>query len=154
MRIVSSREDGRVARGPDRRTRPASLFYPERRFGFERRRPPEGTWKAGYHRFLEQYRHDHDTIAVALMVFVVLNIADLLLTIRALSMGAVEVNPVMAWLFAADPALAAAFKLVVGFGIALAVWAARRYRRILETSILLVAIMTLVLVYHGYNALV
>lgn len=154
LRINSAREHGRVQRGPDRRTRSASLYYPERRFGFERRRPPEGTWRAGYHRLLEHYRQDHDTIAVALLVFVVLNIADLLLTIRALSLGAVEVNPVMAWLFAADPALAALFKLTVGFGIALAVWAARSYRRILETSIVLVAIMTLVLVYHGYNALV
>jgi hypothetical protein len=88
------------------------------------------------------------------MVFVLLNVADLLLTLQALSMGAVEVNPVMAWLFATDPAVAAMFKLAVGFGIALVVWTARRYRRILETSLLLVAIMSLLLVYHGYNVLV
>lgn len=153
MRIESARDHDRVERGPDRRARNVSVYYPERRFGFDRRRPPAGTWKAAYHRLLEQYRHNPNTIAVALMVFVVLNIADLLLTVRALSMGAVEVNPVMAWLFAADPAMAAMFKLVVGFGIALATWAARRYRRILETSFVLVAVMTLVLIYHGYNAL-
>ncbi len=154
MRIESAHDHGQVERGPDRRARGASVYYPERRFGFERRAPDDGTWRAGYHRFLEQYRHNHDTIAVALFVFVLLNIADLLLTVRALSMGAVEVNPVMAWLFETDPVLAATFKLAVGFGIALAVWAARRYRRILETSLVLVAIMTLVLVYHGYVAII
>lgn len=153
MRIESARDHSRVERGPDRRKRNISVYYPERRFGFERRRPAEGTWKAAYRRLLEEYRSNPNTIAVALMVFVVLNIADLLLTVRALAMGAIEANPVMAWLFATDPALAAMFKLVVGFGIALATWAARRYRRILEASFVLVAIMTLVLIYHGYNAL-
>ncbi|HKZ28053.1 MAG TPA: DUF5658 family protein, partial [Acidimicrobiia bacterium] len=107
-----------------------------------------------YHRVLDEYRHDPDTIAAALLVFVVLNIADLLLTVRALSLGAVEGNPVMALLFEIDPAMAAMFKLVVGAGIALAIWSARRYRRMLEASLMLVAVMTLVLVYHGYNALI
>lgn len=154
MRIESARDHGYVRRGPDRRTRGVSLYYPERRTGFDRRRPVDGTLTARYHRFLEQYRNDSHTIAAMLLVFVVLNIVDLLLTVRALSMGAVEVNPVMAWLFASDPAVAALFKLVVGAGIALAVWSARRYRRILEFSFVLVAVMTVVLVYHGYNALV
>ena len=134
--------------------RKASLYYPERRSGFDRRRPPKGTWRARYHRMLDEYRRDPHTIAALLFVFVVLNIVDLLLTVQALSMGAVEVNPVMAWLFAIDPVLAAVFKLAIGAGIALAVWATRRYRRILETSFVLVAVMTVVLVYHGYNALV
>lgn len=154
MSVESARGSGDADRGSDRRTRNGSLRYPERRRGFERRVPAEGTWRARYHRFLERYRHDHSTIAVALLVFLVLNIADLLLTVRALSMGAVEVNPVMAWLFDLDPVLAAVFKLTVGAGIAFAVWSARRYRRILETSLALVAVMTLVLLYHGYIALV
>ena len=154
MRIESARDHSRVERGPDRRMRNISVYYPERRFGFERRRPAEGTWKAAYHRLLEEYRNNPNTIAVALMVFVVLNIVDLLLTVQALSMGAIEVNPVMAWLFDSDPTMAALFKLVVGTGIALAVWGARRYRRILEFSFVLVAVMTGVLLYHGYNALV
>lgn len=153
VRIESAHDHRRVRRGPDRRTRNISLYYPERRRGFERRRPTEGTWRASYHHLLERYRNDSDLIAAALLVFVVLNIADLLLTMQALSLGAVEVNPVMAWLFAIDPVTAALFKLVVGVGIALAVWTARRYRRILEMSFVLVAVMTLVLVYHGYNAL-
>jgi hypothetical protein len=102
---------------------------------------------------LERYRHDHDTIAVALMVFFLLNLADLLLTVRALSLGAIEGNPIMRFLFDIDPALAALFKVAVGAAIALAIWSARRYRRILETSLVIVAVMTAVLLYHGYNAL-
>jgi hypothetical protein len=129
------------------------LRYPERRLGFDRRRPPRDTWRGRYHRFLDRYRGDTDTIAAVLLVFIVLNIADLLLTIRALSMGAVELNPVMAWLFELDPTLAALFKLSVGMAIALSVWAARRYRRILEASLLLVTVMTVVLLYHGFVAL-
>jgi len=141
-------------RGPDRRSRNGSFYYPERRYGFERRRPTEGTWRARYHAWLEQYRHDNDTIAVALLVFVLLNLADLLLTVRALSMGAVEGNPIMAFFFSVDPTLAAVFKVIVGAGIALAVWSARGYRRILETSLIIVAVMTAVLLYHGYFAFV
>lgn len=154
MRIGSARDYGVVERGADRRRRKASLYYPERRSGFDRRRPPKGSWRARYHRILDEYRHDQHTIAALLFVFVVLNIVDLLLTVQALSMGAVEVNPVMAWLFDIDPVFAAVFKLAIGAGIALAVWAARRYRRILETSFVLVAVMTVVLVYHGYNVLI
>ena len=154
MKIESARDHGRTRRGPDRRSRNGTFYYPERRYGFERRRPPEGTWSARYHSWLETFRHDHDTIAVVLLVFVLLNLADLLLTVRALSMGAVEGNPIMAYLFAVDPVLASVFKISVGAGIAIAVWSARRYRRILETSLLMVAVMTAVLFYHGYHALV
>jgi hypothetical protein len=154
VKIESGRGDRWADRGLDRRNGKGALYFPERRYGFERRRPPHGTWRARYHIWLEQYRHDHDTIAVALLVFVVLNLADLLLTIRALSQGAVEGNPIMAYLFAVDPTLAALFKVVVGAGIALVVWSARRYRRMLETSLAIVAVMTAVLLYHGYNALI
>ncbi len=154
MKIESDRAHPRVSRGSDRRSSNKALYYPERRYGFDRRRPPRGTWRARYHAWLEHYRHDHDTVAAALLVFVLLNLADLLLTIRALSMGAVEGNPIMAYLFAVDPTLAALFKVVVGAGIALAIWSARRYRRILETSLVIVAVMTVVLLYHGYIALV
>jgi hypothetical protein len=103
---------------------------------------------------LDRYQRDHDTIAAVLLVFVLLNLVDLLLTVQALSMGAIEVNPVMAYLFAVDPTLAALFKVVIGAGIALAIWSARRYRRILETSLVTVGVMTAVLLYHGYNALI
>ncbi|MDH3259579.1 MAG: DUF5658 family protein [Acidimicrobiia bacterium] len=153
-RIESARESGEYVRGADRRASSKSFRLPERRRGFERRRPTDGTWRVRYHRWLEQYRHDHDTIAAALLVFVVLNIVDLLLTVQALSQGAIEVNPIMAWFFAVDPVMAAVFKLVVGSGVALAVWLARRYRRMLETSLALVAVMTIVLAVHGYHALI
>lgn len=147
-------DTGHVERGPDRRRRPSSLHFPERRRGFDRRRPPADTWRGRYHRLIEGYRNDPDTIAVALLVFVVLNIVDLLLTVRALSMGAREINPVMAHLFEVDPVIAAVFKVVVGAAIAIAVWWARRYRRMLETSLALVIVMTAVLGLHGYGAFV
>lgn len=152
--VDSASDINHVERGPDRRREPASLHFPERRHGFDRRHPPPGTWRARYHRFLEEYRNDPDTIAIALLVFVVLNIVDLLLTVRALSMGAREINPIMARLFEIDPMMAAVFKVVVGAAIAIAVWSARRYRRMLETSLALVVVMTVVLGLHGYGAFV
>lgn len=153
MKIQSAREGSWAKRGADRRIRDR-LYYPERRHGFERRRPPRGTWSSRYHTWLDRYRRDRDTIAAVILVFVLLNLVDLLLTVQALSLGAIEGNPVMAYLFAVDPTLAALFKVVVGAGIALTLWSARRYRRILETSLVMVAVMTAVLFYHGYNALI
>jgi hypothetical protein len=153
VRIGSVHNREWTKRGPDRRVRNGSFHVPERRLGFDRRRPPRDTWHGRYHEFLDRYRGDTDTVAAVLLVFVVLNVADLLLTVRALSMGATELNPVMAWLFALDPTLAALFKLSMWVAIALAVWAARRYRLILETSLFLVAVMTVVLLYHGVVAL-
>ena len=154
MKIESARESRWANRGTDRRIRGRSFYYPERRRGFERRRPTRGTWRSRYHSWLDRYRRDHHTIAVVLMVFVLLNLVDLLLTVQALSQGATEANPIMAYLFALDPTLAALFKVVVGAGIALAIWSARRYRRILETSLFMVGVMTAVLLYHGYNTLI
>lgn len=153
MKIQSVREGTWVKRGSDRRIRDR-LYYPERRRGFERRRPARGTWRSRYHTWLDRYRRDRDTIAAVILVFVLLNLVDLLLTVQALSMGAIEGNPVMAYLFAVDPTLAALFKVVVSAGIALALWSARRYRRILEASVMMVGVMTVVLLYHGYNALI
>ncbi len=139
-----------VAKGPDRRSGSVTFRVHERRFGFDRRHPPRSSWRRRYQRLLERYHNDQVLIAEVLAVFALLNLADLVLTLDALSGGATEANPVMAWLFDLAPAIAAAFKLVVGLAIAVVVWVFRRYRRVLEVSLLLVAVMTGVLVYHAW----
>ncbi len=83
-------------------------------------------------------------------VFLLLNLADLVLTLDALEMGAVEANPLMAGLFDLSPVAATIFKLAIGLLIAGILWRMRRYRRVLEASLLLVAVMTVVLLYHGW----
>ena len=67
---------------------------------------------------------------------------------QALDRGAAEANPIMAWLFDQGMLMASVFKLGVGVTVALAIWRLRVYRRILELSLLLAAVFTLVLAYH------
>ncbi len=110
----------------DRRAR-VRFRFPERRTGFDRRSP---------RRVLTWYRDRPRFIAAVLGVVFALNILDLLLTNRALALGAVEANPIMAALFEVSPALAASLKLLVTGGVVAVIWNMRRYRRILEVSLI------------------
>lgn len=83
-----------------------------------------------------------------LAIITALNIADLVLTQRALGLGAVEGNPLMAVLFEIDPFLAGALKIGVGLVVVGLLWALRRYRRALEFSIIALVGMGLVFAYH------
>ncbi len=129
----------RRARG-DRRTRRVSMRYPERRSGFDRRtsRP-----------FLEAYRARPAAIGAVLAAFVLLNVADLVFTLRVVDAGAIELNPVMAALLGAGSGYAAAFKLGAALTVAGAMWAARRYRLVLQASLAALALMGAVAVYQG-----
>ena len=82
------------------------------------------------------------------MGVVLLNLADYLLTLRALDRGASEVNPVMAVLFDVGPAAAGSVKLLLGFGVVLVMWQMRRYRRILAVSLVALGGFSAVLVYQ------
>jgi hypothetical protein len=66
------------------------------------------------------------TIALLAGLLLALNLADLILTQRALTAGAVEVNPFMAALFESGNAVAV--KLGVGAVAVGGLWALRRYR--------------------------
>ena len=135
-------------RRADRRSRLPGFRYPERRLGFDRRTPPRGTWRGRYRAALLWYRRTPAALVAVLALILALNLADLVLTLRALDRGAVEVNPVMAQLFDAGTAPAAVFKMTVGVLIAAVIWALRRYRRILETSLIVVALLGALVGYH------
>ena len=79
---------------------------------------------------------------------IVLNVADYLLTVRALDRGAIEVNPLMAALFDIDPTLAGAIKVLLGIGVVLVIWQMRRYRRILQVSLIALAGLSVVFAYQ------
>jgi len=83
-----------------------------------------------------------------LALVTVLNLADLLLTQRALARGAEEVNPLMRYLFDLDPVWAAVVKASVGMVVVEAVWAARRYRAGVVLSAAVTCGMTVLFVYH------
>ncbi len=101
---------------------------------------------------LDAYRARPGAVAVVLVAFLGLNLADLLLTVRALDRGATEANPVIGLLFSVDPVVAGAFKLTITLAVAVTIWKMRRYRLMLETSLVVVAGLTVVLAYHILGA--
>lgn len=140
---------GERRHGADRRVRRISLRYPDRRSGFERRRPVGGALRGAHRRMLDAYRESPRALARVLALVVILNTADLLLTLRALSLGAGEANPVMGWLLTSNPMLAGLFKVSVGAAAALAMWSMRRYRRVLEASLWVAGGLGLLVAYHA-----
>ncbi len=137
----------------DRRIRRLCLHYPERRRGFERRRSSTGLLRKAQWRLLDRYRRGSRSLIVVLAAVLALSIADLLLTLRALDLGASEANPIMARLIGIDPVLAGVFKLSTAVLVVSAIWALRRYRRVLEMSLLIAGGLALLLVYHLVGAL-
>lgn len=131
----------------DRRRTWGGLVYPERRTGFDRRLPSRG-FAGWYHRVLHAYRSNSRTIFLVLALVTVLNLADLVLTQRALILGAVEANPIMAALFDRSPYLAGIVKMSVGMIVVEVIWALRRYRRALELSIFAAVGMSALFLYH------
>ena len=79
---------------------------------------------------------------------VVLNIADMAFTFRALGRGLQEVNPVMAGLLGAGHGVAAFVKIGVSVVLAAAGWRFRRFRRVIEVALLVVTLMSVVVLYH------
>ena len=153
--MVTGAPRGKMAGDPaeerrrgDRRRSRVSLVWPDRRSGFDRREPRVGSLRAIYRSWLLAYRKNQRSLALVLAIITALNIADLLLTQRALGLGAVEGNPLMAVLFEVDPFLAGALKIGVGLVVVGLLWALRRYRRALEFSIIALVGMGLVFAYH------
>ena len=126
-------------RAGDRRTSRVALRLPERRTGFDRReRNGVVTW----------YRDHPPLIAVALVAVLLLNLSDWLLTLRALEQGAREANPVMAALLEHSTALAGGTKLALGLVVVTVIWQLRRYRRILQVSLVALAGFSALVVYQ------
>jgi hypothetical protein len=109
----------------NRRQRLLSLRLPDRRRGFRRRDPASPLVRA-YHGYFRAIRDDTTIIALLASLLLALNLADLTLTQRALAAGAIEVNPLMAALFATGRAVAV--KLGVGGVAVWGLWLLRRYR--------------------------
>ena len=140
-----------ASRGTDRRIRHAPLYFPERRAGFERR--DRDGWRGAYQEGLRTYRDNPTTFLLVLATIVVFNYIDYQLTVRVLAAGGVELNPVMARLFALSPIAAATAKLgAVGVSV-LILLSLRRYRRTLEASLLLLAAYTALMFYHAALAI-
>jgi hypothetical protein len=124
--------DRRIAM--DRRQRAGSFRFPERRTGFDRRAVASSPWM----RALHSYRSRPVLIGWCVAAIALLGITDLLLTWRLIGMGATELNPVMASLFDAGFVGAAVVKVSITLAVVAGIFVLRRYRRVLEFSIVLV----------------
>lgn len=136
----------------DRRTadrrRHSMLVAADRRSGFDRRLPASNPLADRYVRMLRAYRDDPRAILLTLAVFTTLNLADLLMTLRSLTLGAREANPVMKALFEIHPIWAGVVKMGVGMVAAEIIWVLRRRRSALALSIGMTVAMAGVLAWH------
>lgn len=137
----------------DRRVRRTPFHFPERRTGFDRRRPKAKGWRGYYDDTLRSYRANETRFLLVLATIVVFNYVDYLLTVRVLRAGGAELNPLMAWAFEIGPTFAAIAKLgTVGVAVVVLLML-RRYRRTLEASIVLLVIYTALMFYHAALAI-
>jgi len=138
-----------VRRGADRR-RQRRVVRVERRSGFDRRLPTSKRPADRYVRMLHAYRANPRAVFLTLAVFTALNLADLVLTLRALSLGANEVNPAMKALFEIHPVWAGVVKMAVGMVVAELIWAWRRHRSALALSIGITVAMGGIFFWHMF----
>lgn len=138
---------GDQRRGGDRRVKHLSFRFPDRRLGFARRQIGGHPARTAYNRMLAAYRSYPRFLARVLVTVALLNIVDLALTLRAVALGALELNPIMAALIGTDVLLAVVFKVTIGLGVVAAMWALRRYRRVLEASLVLLGGYTVLVSY-------
>ncbi|HZD59215.1 MAG TPA: DUF5658 family protein [Anaerolineae bacterium] len=145
-------KDRRVA---ERRQRGVSFRLWERREGFDRRLNSEknkGLYRRVFRRGAFYLRHNYRSLIVLLLLFNLFNAADYIFTLRALAAGvAEEGNPLMDKLFDMGPAAAFIFKVAVGLFITSIVWLLKRYRLVLEVSILILLMYMLLISYHIYG---
>jgi hypothetical protein len=87
-------------------------------------------------------------LLVVLILFNILNVTDALLTASILETGGSEANPVMRELYGAGVWQAVAFKVAVGAAMTATIWSLRRYRRIVEIALVILAVFSAVVLYE------
>lgn len=134
-------------RKEERRKNRKTLVIPERRTGFDRRSAShtvghKATWHLRSNEFL---------LVILLILVNLLNLGDLLFTYLALSAGYQEANPFLRYLFLNfSPLVGGYVKLAMGLLVTAAIWCFRKYRRVLEATLLILAIYLLILLFHLY----
>lgn len=130
-----------VERSADRRQRTASLTWPERRTGFDRR--DDAT--------VVVLRDNPSVLLAVLFVLNAMNILDWRLTELAMERGASEGNPVMAAFFGVDSLTAGLYKIALMLTVSLVIWKGRQYRRLLELALIATMIYTALIAYHLFG---
>jgi hypothetical protein len=131
--------------GPERR-RERRFLVEERRSGFDRRRSVcRSPLRAALEAPALRLRDDPVVFIELLLLINLLSALDLVITLLVLEMGAIELNPLMAYLIDPGTVHAAVVKIGVVGSATLGLWLLRRYRAALTTAVLL---------FMAYGALV
>lgn len=128
-------------------------MWRERRTGFDRRQTGSSRIGSAWDDALLHLRDNPLTFLLLLALANLLSLLDLMLTLRALELGAVEANPLMRVLIADDPAAAAAVKIGLVAGVSALVFALRRYRLMIKVGLLTLALFAIIVAYHFFGAL-
>lgn len=140
-------------RGQDRRQRRGFVLR-ERRTGFDRRTgaaDQDGMLPAVRHGLARILAHLRDQPLMLLGLIVAMNVLSLIdfaLTLRALELGAVELNPVIRPLLDRSPVLAGAVKVLLVGSASLLIWRFRRYKLVLQVAVIGPLFFALVNFYH------
>jgi hypothetical protein len=136
-------------RDADRRSTAATFRYPERRTGFDRRAKHEpGSLGHRYSSLVRSLAEGGTALLVVLVLFNILNVVDALMTAAILEAGGSEANPVMARLYGAGVWQAVGFKVAIGAAMTATIWSLRRYRRIVEIALVILAVFIAVVLYE------
>jgi hypothetical protein len=121
----------------------------ERRSGFQRReRAGQSTPSAALERLLIYLHENAGALLVVLVAANLLNLFDLVFTLRVLRLGATEGNPLMGQLLAAGPAQTAVMKLVLVGSVSLLIWCLRRYRLSLLAALFALGVYASIVLYE------
>jgi hypothetical protein len=117
------------------RRRRRRLTIDERRSGFDRRRNVcRSTVAAALEAPVLRLRDDPRLLAEVLVLINVMSALDLFITLSVLRLGAVELNPLMAYLLELGPLPAAFVKLGLVVSATAGLWVLRRHRAALTTA--------------------
>jgi hypothetical protein len=118
-------------------------------FNPRRRRPSRRLKEVRYHSL---DWHDAHLLAVAIGILL-LSVADALMTVRLLSVGADEVNPIMAAFVYRSAAVFAVVKMALtGLGVTVMVMLARyRFMRMVRVDVVMYAVLAVYSVLLGYE---
>lgn len=137
--------------GPEER-RERRFRVQERRSGFDRRRNVcRSPLRAALEAPALRLRHQPVLFLELLIMINLLSVLDLVITLTVLEMGAVELNPLMAYLIDAGPVHAAAVKIGVVALATLGLWLLRRYRAALTTAVVLFAAYASLVVFELFG---
>jgi hypothetical protein len=150
----SARRQKQLERRRLERRQEHSFRWAEKRSGFDKRRlqqPGKAAVLAWIGEMAVAMRNHPGRLIKVLLLFNIFNLADYFLTVNALAAGHEELNPVMRFLFAADPLLAGIFKIVTGLAVTALIWHCRRFRLMLQFSLFAFGLYLLLIAYHFYG---